>query len=113
VSLSILQSHEHYTLLRKPNKDIQQSEEDDDCFLQHVKKFAGYHHEKWDGTGYPNGLKGGEIPLHGRIMAVADVYGALVSERPYKKPFTHEQTVEIIYKQTAAHTLTRKSPGHF
>jgi putative two-component system response regulator len=68
----------------------------DDGFLLHAKKFAGYHHEKWDGTGYPRGLRGEEIPLEGRIMAIADVYDALVSERPYKKPFTHEQAMEII-----------------
>ncbi|MCL2084603.1 MAG: response regulator [Oscillospiraceae bacterium] len=68
----------------------------DDGFLLHAKKFAAYHHERWDGTGYPRGLKGEEIPLEGRIMAVADVYDALISARPYKKPFTHEQTVEII-----------------
>jgi putative two-component system response regulator len=68
----------------------------DDGFLRHAKKFAASHHEKWDGTGYPRGLKGDGIPLEGRIMAVADVYDALVCERPYKKPFTHEQAVNII-----------------
>ena len=68
----------------------------DDGFLLHAKRFAGYHHEKWDGTGYPRGLAGEEIPLEGRIMAVVDVYDALVSERPYKPPFSHAQAVEII-----------------
>jgi len=72
------------------------SKTSNDGFLLHAKKFAGYHHEKWDGTGYPRGLRGEEIPLEGRIMAIADVYDALVSERPYKKPFTHEQAMEII-----------------
>jgi putative two-component system response regulator len=75
----------------------------DDGFLRHAKNFAGYHHEKWNGTGYPRGLKEEEIPLEGRIMAVADVYDALVSERPYKKPFTHEQAVEIIKEGGGAH----------
>ena len=75
----------------------------DDGFLRHAKNFAGYHHEKWNGTGYPRGLKEEEIPLEGRIMAVADVYDALVSERPYKKPFTHEQAVEIIKEGSGAH----------
>jgi len=65
-------------------------------FLQNAKLFAGYHHERWDGTGYPRGLKGTEIPLQGRIMAIADVYDALVSERPYKKPYTSEEAVSII-----------------
>jgi len=68
----------------------------DEEFLNNAKLFAGYHHEWWDGTGYPRGLKGMEIPLQGRIMAIVDVYDALVSERPYKKAFTHEKAVEII-----------------
>ncbi|MCL1831842.1 MAG: response regulator [Oscillospiraceae bacterium] len=76
---------------------------DYDGFLCHAKKFAGYHHEKWNGTGYPYGLKGEEIPLEGRIMAVADVYDALVSARPYKKPFSHEQAVDIIVKDSGTH----------
>jgi len=65
-------------------------------FLQNAKLFAGYHHERWDGNGYPNGLKGMNIPLQGRIMAIADVYDALVSERPYKKPFTTAEAARII-----------------
>ncbi|MCL2411692.1 MAG: response regulator [Treponema sp.] len=72
----------------------------DDGFLLYAKSFAGYHHERWNGTGYPRGLRGDAIPLEGRIMAIADVYDALVSERPYKKPFTHEETVEIIRKDS-------------
>jgi putative two-component system response regulator len=79
------------------------AETEDDGFMNHAKMFAGYHHEKWDGSGYPRGLKGEEIPLEGRIMAVADVYDALVSERPYKKPFTHEEAVEIIKKDAGTH----------
>jgi len=65
-------------------------------FLQNAKLFAGTHHERWDGAGYPRGLKGTEIPLQGRIMAIADVYDALVSERPYKSAFSHEKAVGII-----------------
>ena len=75
----------------------------DDGFLMHAKKFAGYHHEKWDGSGYPRGLHSEEICLEGRIMAVADVYDALVSERPYKKPFTHEEAVNIIRNDSGKH----------
>ena len=74
-----------------------------DAFLLHAKLFAGYHHEKWDGTGYPRKLSGTGIPLEGRIMAVADVYDALISERPYKKPFTHEQAAAIIQKDSGTH----------
>ena len=66
------------------------------AFLDYAKIFAASHHEKWNGTGYPRGLKGNEIPLIGRIMAIADVYDALISERPYKKAFTHEEAVHII-----------------
>jgi putative two-component system response regulator len=65
-------------------------------FLKYAKIFAGTHHEKWDGSGYPNGLAGEVIPLQGRIMALADVYDALVSERPYKKAFSHAEAVGII-----------------
>jgi putative two-component system response regulator len=65
-------------------------------FLDHAKLFAGTHHEKWDGTGYPNKLKGTDIPIHGRIMAIADVYDALISSRPYKKAFSHKEAVDII-----------------
>ncbi|MCL2804786.1 MAG: response regulator [Treponema sp.] len=65
-------------------------------FLKYAKIFAASHHEKWDGTGYPNKLKGQDIPLLGRIMAIADVYDALVSVRPYKKAYTHPEAVKII-----------------
>jgi putative two-component system response regulator len=65
-------------------------------FLVHARVFAAAHHEKWNGTGYPEGLAGEEIPLQGRVMAVADVYDALISERPYKKPFSHEEAVELL-----------------
>jgi putative two-component system response regulator len=74
-----------------------------DGFLIHAKRFAVAHHEKWNGMGYPHGLSGEDIPLEGRIMAIADVYDALVSERPYKKPFSHEKAVEIIQKDAGTH----------
>jgi len=65
-------------------------------FLDYAKIFAASHHEKWNGSGYPRGLKGKDIPLLGRIMAIADVYDALTSVRPYKKAFSHEEAVRII-----------------
>jgi len=65
-------------------------------FLKYAKIFAASHHEKWDGSGYPRGLKGNDIPLLGRIMAIADVYDALTSLRPYKRAFTHDEAVKII-----------------
>ncbi len=65
-------------------------------FLNYAKIFAASHHERWDGNGYPRGLKENEIPLLGRIMAIADVYDALTSVRPYKNAFSHEEAVRII-----------------
>ena len=75
----------------------------DGDFLRNAKLFAGYHHERWDGKGYPRGLKGEEIPLQGRIMAVVDVYDALVHDRPYKKAFTEEEAVKIIKENSGTH----------
>ena len=72
-------------------------------FLRNAKLFAGTHHERWDGKGYPRGLKGLEIPLHGRIMAVVDVYDALVSEKLYKKAFTDEEAARIIMENSGVH----------
>jgi putative two-component system response regulator len=68
-------------------------------FLKYARIFASSHHEKWDGTGYHRGLKEDEIPLLGRIMAIADVYDALVSDRSYKKAFSHEDAVKIILEE--------------
>jgi len=72
-------------------------------FLKYANIFAGSHHEKWDGSGYPRDLKKNDIPLLGRVMAIADVYDALTSERPYKKAFTHEEAVKIIVEQKGTH----------
>ena len=80
---------------------IERTEEN--ASLRHARRFAASHHEKWDGTGYPRGLRGEDIPLEGRIMAVADVYDALVSKRPYKEPFTHERAVDIISRDSGVH----------
>ncbi|WP_084515809.1 HD domain-containing phosphohydrolase [Desulfovibrio cuneatus] len=65
-------------------------------FLKYAKELAATHHERWDGKGYPKGLRGRDIPLSGRLMAIADVYDALVSVRPYKKAFSHEEAVAIL-----------------
>jgi putative two-component system response regulator len=75
----------------------------EDDFLANAKLFAVTHHERWDGKGYPRGLKGEEIPLHGRIMAIVDVYDALVSERSYKKAFTDDEAVDIIMENAGTH----------
>lgn len=65
-------------------------------FLRYAREIAYTHQEKWDGTGYPQQLKGDEIPVSGRLMAVADVYDALISRRCYKAPFSHDVAVNII-----------------
>ena len=75
----------------------------DEEYLLHAKTFVSYHHEHWDGSGYPYGLSGYDIPLFGRIMAIVDVYDALVSERPYKKPFPYDVAVNIIMQESGKH----------
>ena len=72
-------------------------------FLYNAKLTAAYHHERWDGTGYPYGLKETRIPIQGRIMAIVDVYDALVSNRPYKKAFTEEDTIQILKEGAGKH----------
>jgi len=70
-----------------------------DNYLQLGAEIAGSHHEKWDGQGYPDGLAGTDIPLSGRIMAIGDVYDALISRRCYKPPFLHQKSMDIILQQ--------------
>ena len=65
-------------------------------YLSFASDIATYHHERWDGKGYPKGLSGEQIPLAARIMAIADVFDALISERCYKKPFTYDESFKII-----------------
>lgn len=72
-------------------------------FLSSAGEIALYHHEKWDGSGYPSGLAGDDIPVSGRLMAIADVYDALISKRVYKAPFTHQKAVHIIAEGRGTH----------
>jgi putative two-component system response regulator len=75
----------------------------DNTFLQLGVDIAGGHHERWDGTGYPAGLEGEAIPMSARIMAVADVYDALRSERCYKKAIAHPEVVQYIRSESGMH----------
>ena len=85
-----------HSLLGGSALEAVQKELNKESFLTLGKEIAYYHHEHWDGTGYPDGLKGEEIPLSARIVAIADVYDALLSKRPYKKSYSHSEAVEII-----------------
>ena len=75
----------------------------DDEFMRYALEIAVYHHEKWDGSGYPEGLKGEAIPLSARIMALADVYDALIMKRPYKEAFSTEKALGIIEEGLGSH----------
>lgn len=75
----------------------------ENSFLRFAGEIAYSHHEKWDGTGYPEGLRGEEIPISGRLMALADVYDALISKRIYKQPVSHAKAVEIIESDKGKH----------
>lgn len=76
---------------------------DEDPLLEMARSIALTHHEKWDGTGYPYSLSGENIPLEGRIAALADVIDALLSKRPYKEPWSKQQTEEFIAAQSGLH----------
>ena len=77
--------------------------EEDSGYLREARNLAHFHHEKWNGKGYPCGLAGEEIPLSARIMAVADVFDALVSRRPYKEGFSFEKAMGIIHEESGTH----------
>ena len=83
--------------------DIIMGAREDDQDYQMAKEIALYHHEKWQGAGYPYGKSGKEIPLSARIMAVADVFDALMSERPYKRAYTMEEALCIMKEEGDSH----------
>jgi putative two-component system response regulator len=72
-------------------------------YLKTASDVAMYHHEKFDGGGYPKGLKGNEIPISARIMALADIYDAMTSKRCYKDAFSHEKVKKIIVEERGRH----------
>jgi len=93
------------THARKGTEAIMRMERKKDrlAFLRYAETIAETHHEMWDGSGYPRGLTRQEIPLEGRIMAIADVYDALTSVRAYKKPYTSEESSRIIMEGAGTH----------
>ena len=85
------------------SRAIDMVSEENSGYLKEARNLAEFHHEKWNGTGYPRGLKGEEIPLSARVMAVADVFDALVSRRSYKEGFPFETAIEIIRDGAGSH----------
>jgi len=77
--------------------------DDAGLLLHYGKQIARHHHERWDGSGYPDGLAGEAIPLSARLMAVADVYDALISRRPYKAPMHHAEAMRFIHEGRGSH----------
>ena len=75
----------------------------DDVILAMAKDIVYTHHEKWDGTGYPQGLRGTSIPIAGRLMALVDVYDAITSRRVYREPMSHEEAVAFIVSGRGTH----------
>ena len=94
---------QHPTLGRDALQRAEDSLHGTSSFLRLAREIAYSHHEKWDGSGYPVGLRGADIPLPGRIMAVADVYDALISKRCYKEAYSHEEAVRIITEGRGQH----------
>jgi putative two-component system response regulator len=82
---------------------LQEEKLGDNSFLHLAREIAATHQEKWDGSGYPLGLSGDEIPVAGRLMALADVYDALISKRVYKPSLPHKKAVEIIREGRGVH----------
>ncbi len=93
----------HTVYGRNAIKAAEKHLDDPDNFLSIGREIAYYHHEKWDGAGYMEGLAGEDIPISARLMALADVYDALISKRVYKPPFPHEKASDIIKESAGAH----------
>jgi putative two-component system response regulator len=93
----------HTTLGRDAIMTAEKQLDSPTSFLRVAREIAWSHHEKWDGTGYPQGLSEDETPVSGRLMALADVYDALISKRVYKSAFTHEKAVSIIQEGSGNH----------
>ena len=97
---AIIKKHpvESERIVRRTLKNVE-----DNKFVNIASEVCLYHHEKWDGTGYPEQLKGEEIPISARIMAIADVFDALCSERPYKEAFSVDEAFDILEESRGKH----------
>jgi putative two-component system response regulator len=93
-----LHAENGYKVLERARKEL-----GDAPLLSVASAIAYTHHERWDGTGYPRGLRGEEIPLCGRIMALADVYDAMTTRRVYKAAYVHDQVVAQIFAARGGH----------
>ena len=100
VEFDIMKEHTHIgvDIINRVAKNIKKCQ-----YLKTAKNIAIYHHEKWDGTGYPHGKAGKDIPISARVCAIADVYDALREKRAYKKAFTHEEAIEIMKNERGTH----------
>lgn len=98
-----LDDHELAIMRRHPQIGAEIIGQCDSSLLQMARQVALYHHEKWDGSGYPHGLAGEEIPLEARLVALADVFDALTSVRPYKAAWTVEAALDFISQQSGKH----------
>ena len=87
----------------RQNRAFHQRHGSNSKYIRMAREIALTHHEKWDGSGYPNGIKGNDIPLVGRICGLCDVFDALTSHRPYKKAWTVEDTVEEMKRGREKH----------
>ena len=97
---AIMKTHAN---LGSESLEVAENELGSSSFLRYAREIAISHHERWDGTGYPCKLQGEQIPLSGRLMAVADVYDALISKRVYKPAFSHEEAKKIIVEGRGTH----------
>jgi putative two-component system response regulator len=100
---SSLEAHEFEIIKTHTTLGAKMLSGSDSVFLKMAETIAMNHHEKWDGRGYPNAISGEEIPLAGRICAVADVFDALSSARPYKKAWTFEETMSEVLRLKGTH----------
>lgn len=103
LTASEFEEMKQHTLLGRDAIIAAESRLGENSFLSIAREIAEFHQEKWDGSGYPHGLAGDDIPIAGRLMALADVYDALISKRVYKRPYTHTKAVELILEGRGTH----------